>query len=204
MMSRAHASAASSDLLVFWNSKSSAGSSSRLRSRKSTRSPNLNGRPARGQPSCSSRRYCGMVPTSLMPCAADGGQAEQVPAPDARVLLLLDYRQRSLGLDHGRVGRGDRFRRGVAGRRQLGEGAVPDRRAAVLEEPGERNPMLIGQIQKRSWGGGQGVSGREDRRDRPRTVGRLARLQPPVGATGFQPDSGELRRLGGTPSRCST
>ena len=38
------------------------------------------------------------------------GQAEQVSAPDAGVLLLLDDRQRGLGFGHGGVGRRDRFR----------------------------------------------------------------------------------------------
>ena len=51
MIPRAQASASTSDLTIFWNSKSSAGSSSRLSSRNSTRSPSLNGRLARGQPS---------------------------------------------------------------------------------------------------------------------------------------------------------
>ena len=78
-MSRAQASASASDLTVFWNSNSSAGSSSRDSSRKSTRSASLNGRPARGQPSCSSRRYWGMVPTSLMPWAAEAARPSRFP-----------------------------------------------------------------------------------------------------------------------------
>jgi hypothetical protein len=41
------------------------------------------------------------------------------------------------------VGGRDRLRRGVPRRRQLGERAEPDGWPGVLEEPGERNPMLI-------------------------------------------------------------
>ena len=79
MIPRAQASASASDLTIFWNSKSSAGSSSRLSSRNSTRSPSLNGRLARGQPSWSRRRYWGIVPTSLMPCAAEAARPSRLP-----------------------------------------------------------------------------------------------------------------------------
>ena len=98
-----------------------------------------------------------------MPCAADGARPEQVAAPDAGVLLLLDDRQRRPSTRRRPVGGRDDLRGGVPGGRQLGVGAVPDRWPGVLEQPGKRNPVLVGQFQKRSWGGRQGVSGREDR-----------------------------------------
>ena len=51
MIPRAQASASTSDRTIFWNSNSNDGSSSRLSSRNSTRSPSLNGLLARGHSS---------------------------------------------------------------------------------------------------------------------------------------------------------
>lgn len=82
-------------------------------------------------------------------------QPQQVPAPDPGVLLLLHYRLGGLRLDDRQVGSRDALRGGVPGGGKFGERAVPDRWPGVFEQPGQRNPVLVGQFQKRSWEGGR-------------------------------------------------
>ena len=81
------------------------------------------------------------------------GEAEEVPAPDPGILLLLHHRERGLGLGHRQVGRFDRLRAGVPGGRQLRQCAITDRRPGVFEQPGQRNPVVGRQFQRRSWAG---------------------------------------------------
>jgi len=52
------------------------------------------------------------------------------------------------------VGGFERLRRRVPSRGELGQRAVPEGRPGILEQPGERNPVLVRQFQERSWGGG--------------------------------------------------
>ena len=79
-----------------------------------------------------------------------GGEAEEVTAPDPGVLLLLHDRERRLGFGDRGVGRRDCLWRCESRRRELGERAIADGRAGVLEEPGQRNPVLCRQVQNRS------------------------------------------------------
>ena len=118
----------------------------------------------RGKPRATARTTVTASPKYARPCSdlSDPGgiggfgtdEAQKIAAPGTRILLLLDHRQRSLRLAHRQVGGLLRLRRRVPSRGQLGQRAVPDGSPGVLEQPGERNPVLVRQFQERSWVGG--------------------------------------------------
>jgi hypothetical protein len=76
-----------------------------------------------------------------------GRKAEEVPAPDAGLLLALDDGERRLrlgdGILRGLNGRGIR-----AGRGKLDERAVPDRLAGIGQKPAQRDPVLRRKFQR--------------------------------------------------------
>jgi hypothetical protein len=114
------------------------------------------------------------------------GQAQEVATPDAVILLFFDNRKSCLGFDDGLVSGLYYFRRGVALWSQFPVRAIPDRGPGVLEQPGERDPVLCGKFQNRSRrvggrpGGGKD-SGRKVRREGRKAVptSRRASPQPP-------------------------
>jgi hypothetical protein len=76
-------------------------------------------------------------------------EPEEIPAPDPRVLLLLDD-----GLDDlGALYRSARVVRGVlgdrAGRGEFGEGPIADDLAAMGEQPADRDSVRVREIQER-------------------------------------------------------
>jgi hypothetical protein len=80
-----------------------------------------------------------------------GRDTEQIAAPDARVLLLLgDLAGRRVGLELG--SQGVKLRR-IRVPEDLGKGAIPDGRAAVLDQPGNGDPMRRGKGQALLPGG---------------------------------------------------
>jgi hypothetical protein len=96
-----------------------------------------------------------------------GGRAretQQISAPDPVVFLLLDYRQRCLRFVDSKMGCLNDFGRGIPFGDQLPVGAISDRRPGVLQQPGNRDPVLGRQVQNRSRGTVGGSSGGEDMR----------------------------------------
>jgi hypothetical protein len=74
-------------------------------------------------------------------------QGEQVPTPEAVVLLPLDDGLSSLGLQDRQAQRIRRLRWDPPGREELQLGAELDRLIPVLEEPSERDPVGRWQFQ---------------------------------------------------------
>jgi len=78
------------------------------------------------------------------------GEPKQVGGPDAGLLLLLRDGYCRPGCGNGSVGLSERLGRRIAVGCQLPEGAVADRLPPVLNQPGEGNPMLGNEFQRRS------------------------------------------------------
>jgi len=92
-------------------------------------------------------------------------QPQQVATPDAVVLLLLEDGGDDLRLHQRLLLTRELLGRGVANGCKLGQGAIPDRLVAVLEQPRQRDPVGSGQIHGNSilgrWPGTEGQNGRE-------------------------------------------
>ena len=80
------------------------------------------------------------------------GEAQQVPTPYPVVLLFLNYRQRDFRIVDGEMGCLDNFGRGIPFGGQLPVGAISDRGPGILQQPGNRGPVLGRQVQNRSRG----------------------------------------------------
>ena len=104
--------------------------------------------------------------------ALGGGrsEAEEILAPDPRVLLLPGHGKRGLRLEDGRLRSRQGVRRDGPGRGKFGVGANPDAVPGMLAEPGEGDAMTAWQVQNRL----PDEDGRRKRRLRYYYLGRSA------------------------------